>query len=335
MTRISECSLRLVIAVLLWLVPGTALAADVTIAYYDSSLGPLSQRLSSELASEGYQVHLEGLPAEPGCESYVDDVPPARAGFERVRIHLGRVPGSQDAACAAILYSTPSGVRQAHATASITDVARFSIRVAEALNGLRTRILANVRELNAKAMTPARDVSREADRARPRASLGASATALLDARHPSPLLGVGVLAKLPVTADWKLQFDSAWMIRSLSLEERNTQLEARLAWTRLGVALRILPDPTELDLVAGAGAAFTWVTARADSPDVGRAAVATSAMFSAGGLFAYPSDAAVHAYLALGATTIVPAVRFALPSGLTSPFGNLLGESAIGLRGRW
>lgn len=319
--------------ILFWfaLPQGTALASDITIAYHDPSLQPLSSRLASELASQGHRVSFERLSFEPGCEAHADRQAPPHVPFGRARIHLGRVPGSNDAACAAILYSTPGGVRQAQVTSSLNDVARFSIRVAEALNGLSTRVPPS--EVRTEVGVP--DTRCEGSKPRPPISLGASATGLLDVRHLSPLLGVGALAELPLTTDWDLQFDVAWMIRSLALEERSTELLARLAWTRLGVAFRVLPHPTELDVVAGIGASVTWVTANVEPPDVARADVAASVLFSAGGLFAYPSDAPVHGYVALRAMTLAPAIRFELPQGATAPFGTLLGESAIGVRASW
>jgi hypothetical protein len=226
-------------------------------------------------------------------------------------------------------------VSQAHVTASLNDVARFSIRVAEALNGLRTRTLAGPPASEAVPDSAVRDAPNEDVPMRRTVALGAATTALVDVRHPSPMLGVLVLADLPLNLDWKVDVEAAWTVTSLAIEEGDTELEARVAWTRLGIAYRVLAGPAALDLGLKAGAALTWVTAQVELPDVARADVAASAVLSAGGAFSYPRDAPLHMYLALGATTFVPSIRFELPSGATSPFGELLGEAALGVRASW
>lgn len=321
---------------LLWLAFSTrnALAFDVVIAYHDVLLEPLSQRLSSELGSEGHRARVEKLADEPGCASYTNTPAPTHTAFERVWIQLGRVTDSRDAGCAAISVPTSRGMRQAHVTASLNDVQRFAIQVAEALNGLSSRAPAPAPN-DPSVSAPKPDAPQELKTERPPLSLAASGIVLLDVRHPSPLIGVGLMAELPLSTDLDLQLETGWTISPLRLEGPDAELLARLAWARLGGALRLLPHPTELNLLVGAGAALTWVTARVEPPLVARADIAPSASLSAGVLFAYPSDSVLHGYAGLRASTLIPTIRFDLPSGPTSPFGALLAEGAIGVRASW
>jgi hypothetical protein len=324
------------LANLLWFaMPDIAFADPAVIAYHDARLEPLSARLTSELASEGYQTRLELLPFEPGCESYADGQASPVQGIEGVAIQLGRVSGSQDAACAAIAFATPSGTRQGRVTSSTNDVASFAIQIAEAINGLRARALAHAPQGEPPDTGVAPDPTPSSLTERFPVALGVAGTSLLDAAHPQPLFGVSVFAVLPLNLHWQVQFDTVWMLTPLSFEERDAELLARLMWTRLGIAFRLLPHPAELHIAAGAGSAVTWATARVAPPDTARADVATSAIFSVGGTLAYPSDSRVHVYGALRGSTLVPAIRLDLPSGPTSPFGQLPGEAAIGVRTSW
>jgi hypothetical protein len=97
----------------------------------------------------------------------------------------------------------------------------------------------------------------------------------------------------------------------------------------------VVSQPLSLKLTAGAGPAITWVTARVPSPDVARADVGTSAVFTLGSTLFYPSDALLQVGALVRASTLVPSLRFQLPSGPSSPFGGFVGEAGAVLRANW
>ncbi len=308
---------------------GWASEREALLAYHDPLLQPLIARLQSELTSDGYVVRVELSAAPLICESVAGGSATPSPNQEQVWVRVVPSPSAPSTGCAAITYwGVGAEARYTRVTASSSDPKRFAILVAEALNGLSTRPLppgAPGRE-SATVMVP-----QAAPPAQSRSAVGAWSTLLLDATHPEPLFGVGLLGELPLSEALALHIDSFGTVTRLELEEADTSVRARFAWTRLSLALQLSRGPANLKLTAGAGPALSWASADVPPPDVARADVGASVLFAVGSTFTYPSNQPVQLGIALRASTLVPSVRLELPSGPSAPFGRLLGEASIGL----
>lgn len=315
-----------------------AVERQASVGFYDQSLEPVVMRLRYELASDGYSVRVEALQMDPDCSASASDRSnAASAEVERVWIRVGRVKGDPNTGCAAVTYVRPgSEVRTAHITSPDGDINRFALTVAEALNGLSSQ--APPRSGNVVAAPPVvaalAPVEQPASDILFRSSFGASAHLLLDAQHPQPLLALGILAELPLGSRLSLLLDNLWALTPLRLSEAQTELTARFTWTRVCLAVEVLGEPENplnWQLFGGGGPAFTWVTADVPPSAIARADVGTSMLFSVGSTVSVRGNAPVHAAFTLRASSLLPAVRFQMPSGPSSPFGHLVGEAGVAL----
>ena len=318
--------------------PAWASEPQVLIAYDEPELRALATRIAWELTSDGYRADMEMQVPQANCSPLAPVYPDSGPAAERIWIRVDHTQASPPAWCAVITHSGhDSGMQQTRLDSASGDLKGFALAVAEAVNGLSSRA---VSPQSTPAMAAPVSASNSVTQDAPthetdRAAVGASATLLLDASHPQPLLALQAIGKLPLNDVLALQLDSLWTVTPLQLEEEAVQIEARLLWTRLSLAVEALREPVRLELLGGAGPAFTWATARVRPPEVARADVGTSAILTVGGAFTFRAASALQLGVLLRASTLLPAVRLQLPGGPSEPFGRLLGETGLGLFARW
>src|SRR5690606_5802951 len=138
--------------------------------------------------------------------------------------------------------------RQTAVTAARGDLERFTITIAEALNGLR----ASAPPAPTMPGTQGSTNGVEPENTQPEGLAGGSArqhafvaesSMLIDAEQSQPILALGARAELPLGASFDLLLDSLVTVAPLGLSEGRSELSAYLAWTRLGVRRELLREP--------------------------------------------------------------------------------------------
>jgi hypothetical protein len=323
---VSRCWLRLSLSLLLgcavWAVAGRARASESVVVHATGGAPePLVGRLCAELASAGYAVSLQLFAPPPACER-----------GKSAHVALAPDPVHREALVATVCFDGT----EVEVVAATADPARFAIGAAEALNGLRA---AAARKTQERPRSPALASRSPPDGgslpgARPRHSVSVGQSLVVNPGGVSPLWGVSFEVELGVSPRAAVVLGGFFPLARAEMSTRAAVLRTGVTFLRVGPALRYSLARFALVGSVVVGPGYTWVTATAEAPYVGRTDGALGMLGSAGLALAYPDRGPVFAAATSRASLLLPSPRVELPNEAAKDLGPLLLEASLsfGLR---
>jgi hypothetical protein len=290
-----------------------------------AELEPLTSRLTSELAGDGYATRLEAFDGALICGA--DDSVEQTAW---VSLALDAERGNS--VVATVCYrGTMLLIR-----GSRSEPARFAVTVAEALNGLRSGPLLVGARGDATSPSSVRARLDAASKTRvdsfgERAAFEIAETLLVDPKGFPLLWGGSLAADWRATAHVGLVCDAFITVSRARFSSAEVDVRGRTSFVRLGPALWQNVGPFALKAAIVAGPALTWSNVHAVAPRAGGTAAAPSAIGSLGVELTYPAQGRLFAAAHGRVSLLLPAIRFAVPPDSAHTLGPALFETSIGI----
>lgn len=316
-----------------------ARAADrVWIAYSETALRPVAERLASELGTDGYTVELGPRDEPSPCEQPLAPGGTSDGVSEAAWVRLSVDPNDTDAVVASIcVRSTVALLERVASRGERTEPERFALATAEALNGLRAKVPVMSSRNAPQVTTPRPERASSSEPAGPDTSspgdnqLSLTQTALLDLADVPPLWGGALAAELAVHSGVRIAFDTFIPVSSVELANQEARVSLRSAWVRTGASIGWLAGDVRVGAALLAGPALTWATAEARAPRVGIADAKLGALLTLGATVEYPSRSRVFLLGGARLSALFPTVRIAVASDTSKTLGTLLAETSLGV----
>lgn len=333
----------LLLATLLGAGSTRAQASSVVVSHEAEDQRELVERLSWELRSEGYDVKV-AAPGPTPCETGGGAEQGAWGAQEQSWIRLMRDVAGVNRIRALICHRSSRGLLvRATSTGVLSNSPEFAVLLAEALNGVRTRV------------TTQPQAAPRAQRSRGRAQIGPSArpelqpprrvapgrnvaSGLTIAGEPPDLFvvaGPSISMSLDLSPSWSLGLETFWPLRDATIDVPGGSLSTRFAWARLGPGVHVPAGPVMLAGAVLVGPTLVWTRAAVAPPDVGAADFAAGALVSLRASCEFPRSSRVFSYAAGGVSQSLPRFRIETGAERSASLGELLLEGSIGLGVRW
>jgi hypothetical protein len=309
--------------------PSPGAAPSVSLLEPRPSDRAVSERLMSELSSEGYSVERSGSTSTP-CDSprSRETEPPVESVWIRIEWETFDGPADRTFVC----YRSPAGrLFDASARASNSDPATLAISTVETLNGLRSSAT-----VPSPAPSGARaPVVREAPPPSHfvASSVFAGGTFAFSPLGLPPLLGSSATLGSGISDHVSIAYDGFVTWRPAEIERPDRRIEARAAWIRIGPRLSWSASLFDVDGSLLAGPAFFWTEADAEPPRVGSADSTAACLVSLGLGVEVPRRSRFFLRVAALGSVLLP--RVAIEAGDEDVPAWLFVETSLGLGFRW
>lgn len=315
---------------------GVASAADhqtIVLSFSEAQLDPFVRRLRAELVSAGYsEVVLEWRTPLGTCASR----PTTESGPGQVGVLL-RLENEREITSEICAHPQPNQVTVVTGRGRLQEQAHFAIVVTEALHGLLTTPLSTdpkaIGEPNlppTKEPEPQREEQGTVDSAS-RPSAWVQPQVVVDAPTGKTWAGVAPGLQVPVTPHVTAAAELLLGLHSIEYTDDEIDLKSRIAWARLMVQSSRIFGPLAVGYTASCGLYVNRVTADAVAPRRGGSDGAFGAILGAGVFGELPARGRLYAKGSLGASTLVPRLRYQMSDEATPALGALLLEAGLGL----